>query len=107
MQPQGHVQILMNLIDFDMNVQEAGDAARVRHLGSQTPTGRPMQASGGSVALESGVSIETARALMSRGHRLVRAPGGFGGYQAIRIDWKNGTLHGATEPRKDGAAVGY
>lgn len=107
MQPQGHVQVLMNIIDFGMNVQEAGDAARVQHFGSQTPTGLPMEEGGGRVAIESGVPLESARELMTRGHQLVRAPGSFGGYQGILIDWKNGTLHGATEARKDGAAVGY
>lgn len=107
MQPQGHVQVLMNIIDFGMNVQEAGDAARVQHFGSQTPTGLPMEEGGGRVAIESGVSLESAEELLRRGHKLIRAPGSFGGYQGILIDWKNGTLHGATEARKDGAAVGY
>jgi gamma-glutamyltranspeptidase/glutathione hydrolase len=107
MQPQGHVQVLMNIIDFDMNVQEAGDAARVQHFGSQTPTGRPMEEGGGRVGIESGIPLESARELIERGHKLVKAIGSFGGYQGILIDWKNGTLHGATEARKDGAAVGY
>ena len=107
MQPQGHVQIVVNIVDHGMNVQEAGDAARVRHLGSQTPTGRSMNSDGGQVALESGVPLSVLKNLMQRGHHLVRSPGGFGGYQAIRIDHKTGTLFGATEPRKDGAAVGY
>jgi len=107
MQPQGHVQIVINLVDFGMNVQQAGDAARVRHIGSATPTGRPADSGGGWVALESAVSSEAIRGLQQRGHRIVRAPGSFGGYQAIRLDHKNGVLHGATEPRKDGAAVGY
>lgn len=107
MQPQGHVQVLANIIDFGMNVQAAGDAARVRHLGSQTPTSLPMDPEGGYVAVESAVPLETIRVLEDMGHRTVRSPGGFGGYQAILIDWENGVLHGATEPRKDGAAVGY
>jgi len=107
MQPQGHVQVLVNMIDFGMNVQAAGDAARVRHLGSQTPTGRAMDTDGGAVAVESGIPAETLQALSARGHKLVRSVGSFGGYQAIRIDEQQGTLHGATEPRKDGAAVGY
>ena len=106
MQPQGHVQVLMN-IDFGMNVQQAGDAARIRHIGSATPTGRPADAKGGFVALETAVPIESIQSLQRLGHRIVRAPGSFGGYQAIRIDHENGVLHGATEPRKDGAAVGY
>jgi len=107
MQPQGHVQVLMNIIDFGMNVQQAGDAARARHIGSATPTGRPADEKGGWVALESAVPLKSIRGLQQRGHRIVRAPGSFGGYQAIRIDHEQGTLHGGTEPRKDGAAVGY
>ena len=107
MQPQGHVQVLLNVIDFGMNVQAAGDAARVCHYGSQTPTGDPMDANGGSVAIEGGISSDAAKILKSKGHSVVRSPGGYGGYQGILIDWHNGVLHGATEPRKDGAAVGY
>ena len=107
MQPQGHVQILMNIIDFGMNVQQAGDAARIRHLGSATPTGGRMDAAGGAVAVESGISFKAIHKLQEKGHKIVRARGSFGGYQAIRIDLENGVLHGATEPRKDGTAVGY
>ena len=107
MQPQGHVQVLVNLIDFGLNVQQAGDAARVRHIGSQTPTGLPMAKKGGSVAVESGIPRPVLRELRNRGHQIVKSPGGFGGYQGILIDWKNGTLQGATEPRKDGAVLGY
>jgi gamma-glutamyltranspeptidase / glutathione hydrolase len=107
MQPQGHVQVLVGLIDFDMNVQEAGDLARIRHLGSQTPTGLPIEEGGGAVAVESGIPIEAVEALQKKGHKIVRAPGSFGGYQGILIDWGHGTLHGGTDPRKDGAAVGY
>lgn len=107
MQPQGHVQVLVNLIDFGLNVQAAGDAARVRHEGSATPTGLPADPHGGVVAVESGIPLETLRELERRGHRLIRSPGSFGGYQAIQIDWDHGTLHGGTDPRKDGAAVGY
>jgi len=107
MQPQGHVQVLVNLIDFGMNVQEAGDAARVNHTGSQTPTGVPMDAKGGVVAVESGIPEETVQALQARGHQVVRRVGSFGGYQGILIDPVQGTLHGGTDPRKDGAALGY
>lgn len=107
MQPQGHVQVLCNLIDFGMNVQAAGDAPRVRHVGSQQPTGVPMDGAG-VINVESGVSDAAVRGLLSRGHKIARvAGGGYGGYQAIRIDWKNGTLHGATESRKDGVALGH
>ncbi|MFV2069367.1 MAG: gamma-glutamyltransferase [Pirellulales bacterium] len=106
MQPQGHVQILMNLIDFGHNVQQAGDAARVRHLGSATPTGQPAQ-QGGTVRVESGVPDKVVAALRAKGHHVVRGRSGFGGYQGILIDWDRGVLHGGSEPRKDGAAVGY
>ncbi len=107
MQPQGHVQVLCNMIDFGMNVQAAGDAPRVRHVGSQQPTGVPMDGAG-TLNVESGVSDAVVRGLLSRGHKIARvAGGGYGGYQAIRIDWSNGTLHGATESRKDGVALGY
>lgn len=107
MQPQGHVQILVNIIDFGMNVQEAGDAARVQHFGSATPTGQPMAAEGGTVGVELGFSEETLRELARRGHCLTRAPGSFGGYQAIQIDVLHKVLHGGSDPRKDGCAVGY
>ena len=107
MQPQGHVQILVNMIDFGMNVQEAGDAARIQHFGSATPTGRPMAPAGGTVACESGISDQVYEKLRAKGHQLARRPGSFGGYQAIWIDQQHGTLHGASDPRKDGAAVGY
>jgi gamma-glutamyltranspeptidase/glutathione hydrolase len=106
MQPQGHVQILINLMDFGMNIQAAGDAARVRHIGGATPTGSS-EAGVGLVTIESGISKEAVAVLKSKGHKVARVTGGFGGYQAIQIDWKNNVLHGATEPRKDGAAVGY
>ncbi|GMV95869.1 MAG: gamma-glutamyltransferase [Phycisphaerae bacterium] len=106
MQPQGHVQVLCNMIDFGMNVQEAGDAARVQHHGSSTPTGEVMT-DGGRVTVESGVSDPVVAALRARGHRVSRARSGFGGYQGIRIDWENGVLLGGSEPRKDGCAMGY
>jgi gamma-glutamyltranspeptidase/glutathione hydrolase len=107
MQPQGHVQVLINMIDFGMNVQAAGDAARARHTGSQAPTGTPMAENGGTVHVESGVTEETIEALRQRGHVVERDAGAFGGYQGILIDAEHGVLHGGTDPRKDGAAVGY
>jgi gamma-glutamyltranspeptidase/glutathione hydrolase len=108
MQPQGHVQVLVNLIDFGMNVQQAGDFARARHSGSATPTGLAA-AGGGTVSLEPGIKKSVREALQAKGHRVefARHGGGFGGYQGIWIDWQNKTLHGATEARKDGCAVGY
>jgi gamma-glutamyltranspeptidase/glutathione hydrolase len=106
MQAQGHVQVLCNLIDFGMDVQEAGDAPRFRHFGSSEPTGQSADG-GGSVALESGIPIDIRRQLEAKGHRLVEAPGTFGGYQAIRIDLERGVLIGGSDPRKDGCAMGY
>ncbi len=107
MQPQGHVQVLINMIDFGMNVQAAGDAARIRHAGSATPTGLPSEAHGGTVMVESGITDEAFAALRAKGHHVSRARGGFGGYQAIRIDSELGTLSGGSDPRKDGCAAGY
>ena len=104
-QPQGHVQILVNLIDFGLNVQAAGDAARVAHTGSATPTALPAEGVG-TVSVEAGVSDAVIAQLVARGHKVTRARG-YGGYQGILIDWDRGVLHGATESRKDGAAVGY
>jgi gamma-glutamyltranspeptidase/glutathione hydrolase len=106
MQAQGHVQVLCNMIDFGMDVQEAGDAARFRHFGSSEPTGQRAR-DGGRLALESGLGAEVRRALEAKGHRIAEAPGGFGGYQAIRIDLERGVLIGGSDPRKDGAAMGY
>ena len=106
MQAQGHAQVISNMIDFGMDVQQAGDVARFRHSGSSEPTGQPAEG-GGSVALESGISAEVRRELCAKGHRLVDAPGGFGGYQAIRIDLEHGVLIGGSDPRKDGCAMGY
>lgn len=106
MQPQGHVQILVNLIDFKMNVQAAGDTARARHFGDATPTGEPPQGVG-TVAVESGITDQTIQELQDKGHQVIRSKGEFGGYQGILIDWEEGVLKGATECRKDGIAVGY
>jgi gamma-glutamyltranspeptidase/glutathione hydrolase len=106
MQPQGHVQIIVNMVDFGMNLQEAGDAARVRHGGSSQPTGERMT-DGGTVYLERGFSEKTRRALEALGHKLGNSDGGFGGYQAILRDSKQGVYYGASEVRKDGQAAGY
>ena len=107
MQPQGHVQIVVNLVDFGMNLQEAGDAPRFHHTGSSEPTGTSMT-SGGVLHLESGLPSEIYRDLDKRGHRIEQtSPGTFGGYQIIHRDPKTGVLAGATESRKDGMAAGY
>ncbi len=107
MQPQGHSQVLINIIDFGLNVQQAGDAARIRHKGSAQPTGAAEQPGGGVLTVERGVPIAVRRALREKGHRVEVGQGGFGGYQGIWIDWEHGVLQGATEARKDGCAVGY
>lgn len=106
-QPQGHVQILVNLIDFEMNLQAAGDAPRIYHSGSSEPTGGESMNDGGFVQLESGFSYQTIRALMRRGHKVGYALGPYGGYQAILYDAENGVYQGASESRKDGQAAGY
>jgi gamma-glutamyltranspeptidase / glutathione hydrolase len=106
MQPQGHVQILCNLIDFGMNLQEAGDAARWYHTGSSEPTGEKMT-DGGIVSLESGIAPEAVRKLSQMGHRIQNSVGPYGGYQAIGYDAKNDVYIGASESRKDGQAAGY
>ena len=104
MQPQGHAQIVINMIDFDMNLQEAGDAPRIRHMGSSEPTGEIMS-DGGYLALESGFSEKTREDLEKLGHIIKDEKGGFGGYQAIML--RNGVYFGASESRKDGQASGY
>jgi len=108
MQPQGHVQIVMNLVDFGMTLQEAGDAPRVQHDGSTEPVGSAKaMTDGGVVQLESGFPYETVRALMDKGHHVEWALGPYGGYQAIMRDPKTGVYYGASESRKDGQAAGY
>ena len=100
MQPQGHWQVLSNIIDFGMNLQEAGDAARVRHSPSRYP--------GGTLAVEPGVSDDVVEELRRLGHHVERqGGGGMGGYQAIMINPETGMLHGGTDPRKDGQVAGY
>ncbi|MEO7916189.1 MAG: gamma-glutamyltransferase family protein, partial [Dokdonella sp.] len=108
MQPQGHAQIIMNLIDFGMNLQEAGDAPRMQHEGSTSPEAQAEQMTdGGVLDLESGFDYATVRELMRKGHRVQFADGPYGGYQAIERDAKNGVWIGASESRKDGQASGY
>jgi gamma-glutamyltranspeptidase/glutathione hydrolase len=94
MQPQGHVQVLLNLIEFGMNVQEAGEAPRFRH-------------SSNGLALESAISPEARFGLDGRGHRLITSIGAFGGFQGVLIDPRSGVLMGGSDPRKDGLAIGY
>jgi gamma-glutamyltranspeptidase/glutathione hydrolase len=106
MQPQGHAQIVVNLIDFKMNLQEAGDAPRIHHSGSSEPTGQQMT-DGGILMLESGFSTTVIQKLMMMGHTIQWDLGGYGGYQAIMWDVKNKVWFGASESRKDGQAAGY
>jgi gamma-glutamyltranspeptidase/glutathione hydrolase len=107
MQPQGHVQIVMNLVDFGMNLQEAGDAPRLHHDGSDEPVGAvtPMS-DGGVLQLETGFDYATIRGLMRKGHTVEFADGPYGGYQAIMKNPQGGWV-GASESRKDGQAAGY
>ena len=106
-QPEGQVEILMNMIDFGMNIQEAGDAPRIDHEGSSEPTGQ-VGSGAGTIYLESGFSEKTIRALLQMGYRVAAGtPGNFGGYQCIKYDANQHVYHGASDPRKDGMAAGY
>ena len=105
-QPMGHTQIVMNLVDFGMNLQEAGDAPRWDHSGGASPMGSVTENSG-LIRIESGIPYSTIRGLMDKGHKVGYARGVFGGYQAIMWDEENGVYHGASESRKDGQAAGY
>jgi gamma-glutamyltranspeptidase/glutathione hydrolase len=110
LQPQAHAQIVINMIDFGMNVQEAGDAARAVHSGASQPTGGQM-ADGGTVYMEAGIPAPTVETLRNMGHTVVhgkrRYVGSYGGYQAIWREPETGVYYGASEMRYDGAAVGY
>jgi gamma-glutamyltranspeptidase/glutathione hydrolase len=104
MQPQGHAQIVVNIVDFQMNLQEAGDAPRIRHFGSSQPTGETML-NGGFLSLETGINNQVRNELLKLGHNLKDEKGGYGGYQAIMK--VNEVYYGASESRKDGHASGY
>ena len=106
MQPQGHAQIIVNLIDFGMNVQEAGDAARIRHTGSSQPTDETMK-DGGKLYLETSIGNDIRNRLKEMGHNLPNDTHVYGGYQAIMYDEVNNIYIGASDPRKDGQAGGY
>jgi gamma-glutamyltranspeptidase/glutathione hydrolase len=105
-QPLGHVQIVMNMVDFGMNIQEAGDAPRIAHTGSSEPTGERMT-NGGIIQLESGFPHESIRELMKMGHTIQFDLTGYGGYQGIKLNWENKVYFGASESRKDGQAAGF
>lgn len=105
-QPQGHAQIVINMIDFGMNLQEAGDAPRILHNGSSQPTGSTMT-DGGVLQLETGIDYEVIRELIKMGHKISFNVGSYGGYQAIMWDDVNKVYYGASESRKDGQAAGY
>lgn len=109
MQPQGHVQIITNIIDFGMGLQEAGDVPRWQHSGSTEPTEENSKyiTNGGEVAIESGIPYQVIQGLQLRGHKVTFDLGGYGGYQAIMYDAKNKVYYGASESRKDGQAAGY
>jgi gamma-glutamyltranspeptidase / glutathione hydrolase len=93
-QAQAHAQIVLNLVDFGMNIQTAGEAARVRH-------------GAGELLVESGIDVEVRQALAARGHRIRDGRGAMGGYQGIMIDPDSGVLMGGSDPRKDGLAIGF
>ena len=103
-QPQAHAQIVVNMVDFGLNLQEAGDAPRIVHSGSSQPTDEIM-VDGGTLSLESGFGKEIEDELSSLGHKIKYQKGIFGGYQAIML--KDGVYYGASETRKDGQAAGY
>lgn len=103
-QPQAHAQIIINMIDFGLNLQEAGDAPRIVHSGSSQPTGEVMT-DGGSLSIESGFGKQIEQELSNKGHTIKYQKGVFGGYQAIMF--KDGVYYGASETRKDGQAAGY
>jgi gamma-glutamyltranspeptidase/glutathione hydrolase len=107
MQPQGHVQVLNNLLDFGMDVQAAGEAPRIEHVGSATPKGRPGDPEGGTIQAEQGFSESILAELRKKGHKVQTIRRNGGGYQGILIDPKTNMLHGGSEVRKDGCAAGY
>jgi len=107
MQPQGHTEVVVNMVDFGMDVQAAGDAARVRHSGSPQPTGLAGEAGPGVVLLEGGLYEAAGEALEERGHKVEVGDGAFGGYHAIWRDPETGVYWAGSDMRKDGAAIGY
>lgn len=107
MQPQGQVQVLCNLIDFGMNIQEAGEAPRLEHTGSPSPTGAKGKPGGGEVIPEKGIDAKILDELRRRGHQIVSPKINTGGFQGILIEQKTNILHGGSDPRKDGCAAGY
>jgi gamma-glutamyltranspeptidase/glutathione hydrolase len=106
-QPLGHVQIIMDIVDFGMNLQEAGDAPRIDHIGSSSPFNSVRGENGGMITLENGFSYELIRRLMEMGHQVGWGSGTYGGYQAIKVDLEKRIYYGASESRKDGCAMGY
>ncbi len=107
-QPMGHTQIIMNMVDFGMNLQEAGDAPRISHSGGSSPTGA-RGSTRGEISLEKNLmeDYQMVRQLMDKGHTVRYSRGIYGGYQAIMYDAKNKVYYGASESRKDGQAAGY
>lgn len=111
-QPQGQLQILVDMIDFGENIQEASDAARWYHSGDTTPTGIARAQGAGTVTLEPGFGAEVAAGLRERGYRVrLLKPGsyafGFGGFEGIRYHARQKTYWGGTEFRRDGEVIGY
>ena len=107
MQPQGHAQVLMNMLDFNLSIQQAGDQPRAQHFGSSTPWGGVMKA-GGTIGLEAGIRADVAEQLSEMGHVISETGSGmYGGYQAIWREDEPLRYFAGTDPRKDGCAVGY
>lgn len=106
MQPQGHVQVLVNMIDFGMNLQEACDHPRISHEAASQPTGGKLQ-DGSVTYTETGISGETILELIRMGHTTIPTIGAFGGYQAIKYDAENDVYYGASESRKDRKASDF
>jgi gamma-glutamyltranspeptidase/glutathione hydrolase len=105
-QPQGHAQVVMNILDFGLSVQQATDVPRIVHEGSSSPWGGEMT-DGGEVVIERGLDPAVLEGLAARGHRIARAPEALGGYQAIWREEGPRRYFGGSDPRKDGQAIGY
>ena len=93
-QAQGHTQVVVNLVDFGMNIQEAGEAARINHGNN-------------GLQVESGIPEAARAGLAERGHTVTVSIGAFGGFQGIMVDPRSGVLMGGSDPRKDGLAIGW
>ena len=105
-QPQGHAQVVMNMLDFGLSVQQATDVPRIAHDGSSSPWGGHMT-DGGEVVPERGMDLKVLEGLSARGHRIAKDPQALGGYQAIWREEGPRRYFGGSDPRKDGQAIGF